>query len=56
MRLAVSAETVFLDLPVAERLRRIDELGYQGVVALESWASGSSEEALARFRSAFTED
>jgi hydroxypyruvate isomerase len=38
---------------VAAALRK---LGYQGVVALEAWASGSSEEALARFRSAFTED
>ena len=32
----------------------LDRLGYQGVVALEGWASGETEEALARFRTAFT--
>jgi hydroxypyruvate isomerase len=32
----------------------LDRLGYPGVVALEGWASGDSEAALARFRSAFT--
>jgi hydroxypyruvate isomerase len=36
---------------VAAALRR---LGYQGVVGLEAWASGSPDEALARFRTAFT--
>ncbi|MCY1145443.1 TIM barrel protein [Actinoplanes sp. Pm04-4] len=38
---------------VAAALRR---LGYQGVVGLEAWASGSPDEALARFRDAFTQD
>ena len=28
-RLAVSAEMVFLDLPFEERVRRIDELGFE---------------------------
>ncbi len=32
----------------------LNRLGYDGVVALEGWASGDSEEALDRFRSAFT--
>ena len=36
---------------VAAALRR---LGYGGVVALEAWASGPSEEALGRFRAAFS--
>jgi hydroxypyruvate isomerase len=36
---------------VAAALRR---LGYRGVVALEGWASGEPEQALARFRDAFT--
>jgi hydroxypyruvate isomerase len=36
---------------VAAALRR---LGYQGVVALEGWASGDSDMALQRFRDAFT--
>ncbi len=36
---------------VARALRR---LGYDGVVALEGWASGPPEDALARFRDAFT--
>jgi hydroxypyruvate isomerase len=31
----------------------LDRLGYQGVVALEGWASGDSEMALQRFRDAF---
>ena len=31
----------------------LDRLGYTGVVALEGWASGSTEEALERFRGAF---
>lgn len=35
---------------LAAALRR---LGYDGVVAMEAWASGSSEEALGRFRAAF---
>jgi hydroxypyruvate isomerase len=34
--------------------RALERLGYQGVVALESWASGDSEMALQRFRDAFT--
>ena len=38
---------------VAAALRK---LGYQGVVGLEAWASGSPEEALARFRSTFSQD
>jgi hydroxypyruvate isomerase len=36
---------------VAAALRR---LGYSGVVGLEAWASGESERALERFRSAFS--
>ena len=32
----------------------LERLGYQGVVGLEAWASGSSEDALAAFRRAFT--
>jgi hydroxypyruvate isomerase len=36
---------------IAAALRR---LGYDGVVALEAWASGDSEKALSRFRQAFT--
>jgi hydroxypyruvate isomerase len=32
----------------------LERLGYQGVVALEAWASGDSLVALDRFRSAFT--
>ena len=35
---------------IAAALRRLD---YAGVVAMEAWASGSSEEALTRFRKAF---
>jgi hydroxypyruvate isomerase len=30
------------------------EVGYRGTVGLEAWASGDSEQALARFRDAFT--
>ena len=32
----------------------LEELGYRGTVGLEAWASGDSEQALARFRAAFT--
>jgi hydroxypyruvate isomerase len=32
----------------------LDRLGYEGVVGLEGWASGNPEEALERFRQAFT--
>ncbi len=32
----------------------LQELGYHGTVGLEAWASGDSEQALARFRAAFT--
>jgi hydroxypyruvate isomerase len=32
----------------------LDRLGYQGVIGLEGWASGDPEEALERFRQAFT--
>ena len=32
----------------------LPELGYRGTVGLEAWASGDSEQALARFRDAFT--
>jgi len=32
----------------------LDRLGYCGVVALEGWASGDAEQALERFRAAFT--
>ncbi len=34
--------------------RAIADLGYEGVVALEAWASGDSTDALERFRSAFS--
>ena len=34
--------------------RALEELGYRGTVGLEAWASGDSEQALARFRGAFT--
>jgi hydroxypyruvate isomerase len=33
--------------------RALHEAGYEGVVALEAWASGDDETALARFREAF---
>jgi hydroxypyruvate isomerase len=36
---------------IAAALRRLD---YRGVVALEGWASGEPEQALERFRAAFT--
>jgi hydroxypyruvate isomerase len=29
-------------------------MGYHGTVGLEAWASGDSEQALARFREAFS--
>jgi hydroxypyruvate isomerase len=32
----------------------LEELGYRGTVGLEAWASGDSEQALTRFRDAFT--
>jgi hydroxypyruvate isomerase len=32
----------------------LEELGYRGTVGLEAWASGDSEQALDRFRDAFT--
>jgi hydroxypyruvate isomerase len=32
----------------------LEELGYRGTVGLEAWASGDSEQALERFREAFT--
>ena len=32
----------------------LDDMGYRGTVGLEAWASGGSEQALARFREAFT--
>jgi hydroxypyruvate isomerase len=35
--------------------RRLGELGYDGVVGLEGWASETSELALERFRSVFTD-
>lgn len=34
--------------------RALDDVGYSGVVAMEAWASGGSDEALERFRTAFT--
>ena len=34
--------------------RALDHMGYSGVVALEGWASGDSETALAQFRDHFT--
>ncbi|MFF9806396.1 TIM barrel protein [Streptomyces coeruleorubidus] len=34
--------------------RVLKEIGYEGTVAMEAWASGDSELALERFRSAFT--
>ncbi|CAI0817922.1 TIM barrel protein [Serratia quinivorans] len=34
--------------------RALDEIGYQGVVAMEGWASGDSTEALQQFRDHFT--
>jgi hydroxypyruvate isomerase len=34
--------------------RALADLGYEGTVAMEAWASGDSELALERFRSAFT--
>ncbi|TQI81175.1 hydroxypyruvate isomerase [Serratia fonticola] len=34
--------------------RTLEEMGYQGVVAFEGWASGDSNEALAQFRKHFT--
>ena len=38
---------------IAQALR---EIGYQGTVGLEAWASGDSELALERFRTVFTTD
>ncbi|OBX35584.1 putative hydroxypyruvate isomerase YgbM [Halomonas elongata] len=34
--------------------RALQEIGYRGTVGLESWASGDDEQALRRFRDAFT--
>ncbi|MGX1956377.1 TIM barrel protein [Serratia proteamaculans] len=34
--------------------RALDEIGYQGVVAMEGWAAGDSTEALQQFRDHFT--
>mgnify|MGYP001177333725 FL=1 len=34
--------------------RTLDAIGYRGVVGLEGWASNDSDEALDRFRRAFT--
>ncbi|MGK5696258.1 TIM barrel protein [Streptomyces sp. URMC 128] len=34
--------------------RTLKEIGYEGTVAMEAWASGVGELALERFRSAFT--
>jgi hydroxypyruvate isomerase len=34
--------------------RTLEEMGYQGVVAMEGWASGDSTEALQQFRDHFT--
>ncbi|CAI0947601.1 TIM barrel protein [Serratia quinivorans] len=34
--------------------RALDEIGYQGVVAMEGWASGDSTDALQQFRDHFT--
>ncbi|MGO4744847.1 TIM barrel protein [Serratia quinivorans] len=34
--------------------RTLEEIGYQGVVAMEGWASGDSTEALEQFRDHFT--
>jgi hydroxypyruvate isomerase len=34
--------------------RALHEMGYQGVVGLEGWASGEPETALRRFREAFS--
>ncbi|CAI1630923.1 TIM barrel protein [Serratia proteamaculans] len=34
--------------------RTLDEIGYQGVVAMEGWATGDSTEALQQFRDHFT--
>jgi hydroxypyruvate isomerase len=36
---------------IAQALR---DIGYQGMVGMEAWASGDSEVALERFRAAFT--
>jgi len=36
--------------------RALTDLGYDGTVAMEAWASGDSDLALERFRSAFTPD
>ncbi|MCO8277308.1 hypothetical protein M1L60_42700 [Actinoplanes sp. TRM 88003] len=54
MKLAVCAEMVFLDLPVEERAVAGVEHWAAGVVALEGWASASSEQAPDRFRAAFS--
>ena len=40
--------------PLPRRGPALAELGYDGVVGLEAWASGDSETALDRFRSAFS--
>lgn len=34
--------------------KALQDMGYAGVIGLEGWPSGSSEDALAAFRSAFT--
>ncbi|MNE83057.1 putative hydroxypyruvate isomerase YgbM [compost metagenome] len=34
--------------------RTLEDIGYQGVVAMEGWASGDSTEALLQFRDHFT--
>ncbi len=51
MRLAVCAEMVFLDLPFAERVRRIAELGFE--VEIWNWATKDIDE-LARTGATFS--
>ena len=48
MQLAVRSEMVFTDLPIVERIRRIDELGF----AVEIWSWHDKD--LDAFRRAFS--
>jgi hypothetical protein len=62
LRDSVGVRDLLLITSSGERLSRVNysriaqalhDIGYQGTVGLEAWASGESELALERFRAAF---